>query len=112
MRDAGIAVFFFFVLTNFGSAQDRPFLELEAGGGYVVGGGGEDPGPCGEFADLMYLKALERQGEAVTSFNGFALEAFVGRRFTPLFGLKGGVTHDFNFETDNFQPVVLASFGF
>jgi hypothetical protein len=45
-------------------------------------------------------------------FDGFALEAFVGRRLTRHFGVKGGVTFDFNFETTNFQPVVLASVGF
>jgi hypothetical protein len=66
----------------------------------------------GRFADLMYIKSLERDVEAVTSFDGFSLEAFVGRRFTPYFGVKGGVTYDFNVETSNLQPVLLASIGF
>jgi hypothetical protein len=188
MRDATVTVLFFFLLTGFVSAQDDPFLELEAGGGYVVGGGAEDPGPSlgtydlavavwpvrrwgvayrivrgpgndllkppieggdrlflgsgrlnystvtvryrrptpkstfteigfgimkgGQFADLMYIKALERQVEAETHFSGFALEGFVGRRLTRFLRLKSGITYDFNFETGNFQPVVLASFGF
>jgi hypothetical protein len=188
MRDAAVSVLFFFLLTGVVSAQEHPSFELEAGGGHVVGGGAENPGPSlgtydlavaiwpmrswgvayrivrgpgndllkppieggdrlflgsgqlkystvtvryrrptpkstvteigfgimkgGQFADLMYIKALERQVEAETHFSGFALEAFVGRRLTPFLRLKGGITYDFNFETGNFQPVVLASFGF
>jgi hypothetical protein len=66
----------------------------------------------GRFADFMYSKSLERQVEAEIVFDGLALEAFVGRRITRHFAVKGGVTFDFNFETTNFQPVILASVGF
>jgi hypothetical protein len=188
MRASAVTVLFVVLLARFVSAQDYPVLEMEAGVGYVVGGGAENAGPSlgtydlavsawpgrnwgvayrivrgpgnallkppieggdrlflgsgqlkystitlrhrlptpkstlteigfglmtgGQFADLMYIKALERQVEAATHFSGFALEAFAGRRITPFVRVKAGLTYDFNFETGNLQPVVLASLGF
>jgi hypothetical protein len=64
------------------------------------------------FVSAQDYKALERQVEAATHFSGFALEAFAGRRITPFVRVKAGLTYDFNFETGNLQPVVLASLGF
>jgi len=47
-----------------------------------------------------------------TFFNGFSMEGFWGWRLHPHLGVKGGLTYDFNFETNNLQPVVSAVFFF
>jgi len=164
-----------------------PSFEIEAGGGYVFGGGAEDPGPSlasfdvgtvfwpvahwgvafglvrgpgedhhdpvegydrtffgpenlaywtitaryrretryslvgeigfglmggGRFSDLEYLHAQQRWIHVKTVFGGFVLETFWSRPITRHLGVKGGVTFDFNVETNNLQPVLLATVRF
>jgi hypothetical protein len=47
-----------------------------------------------------------------TSFGGFSLDAFATRALSRHFGIKGGLTYDFNVETNNLQPLVLGAFRF
>src|SRR5436309_2253457 len=170
-------------LADLGYAQ-QPVVELEGGGGYLFGGGAENPGPSlpsldaaivvwpserwgvavrqvegpgedlhppvesldrtflgvgylrywtitarhrrpishdlgleigfgwlldGEFATIEMFRNPPRRSTAPdTFFYGFSLEAFVTHSFARHFAVKTGVTYDFNFETNNFQPVALA----
>lgn len=45
-------------------------------------------------------------------FGGFALEGMLSRRVLRHLTIKAGATYDFNFETNNFQPLVLAALSF
>ena len=42
-----------------------------------------------------------------TFVNGFSVDGLLTRQIVRHVGIKAGVTFDFNFETTNFQPVVL-----
>lgn len=173
---------------DLGYAQRRPVIEVEGGGGYVFGGGGENPGPSlptldlalvvwpaerwglavrlvegpgedlhapvesldrtflgfghlhywtvtarhrrvaqrdlgfeagfgmlfgGEFATVQVFHNPPRRSSAADIFfNGFSLEALVTRALARHFGVKAGVTYDFNFDTANLQPVVLGAIRF
>lgn len=169
-------------------AQHPPRVELEAGGGYVFGGGVENPGPSlpaldggaafwwsdrwglalravvgpgedlieaspgidrtflgtghlrylavtvrrrrpmtnswglelgggmmlfGQFAMVQMLRDPPRRVVGVdSSFSGFAVEALATRAIARHLALKAGLTFDFNFETNNLQPLVLAAIRF
>ena len=173
-------------------AQDRDTVELQFGGGYVWGGGNENPGPSlatynlgvavwvsdhwgvaarhvvgpgtdlwgppvDESRDRTYIGQgnlryttvtarrrwfmtgstqldvgfglmldgsyegmgfLKRPGRAPLYlgtdiiFGGWSFEMFAGRKLSRYFGVKGGFTEDFNFETANTQLVGLAVVGF
>jgi hypothetical protein len=175
-------------------AQHAPTIDLEAGGGYVFGGGVENPGPSlatvdvgaalwwsehwglalravvgpgedllarnglalgngdrswrflgtgelryltvtfrrrrslggpwrletgaglmllGQFATVQEIGDPPRRVSApATFFSGLALEALATRELSPRFVVKAGVTYDFNVETNNLQPVILAALRF
>jgi hypothetical protein len=81
-----------------------PGIGLEVGLGLMAGG---------YFSDLEYLYRQQQYVHVKTGpFGGFALDAFATKKVLGVFGVKGGFTYDFNGETNNFQPVVLAAIGF
>jgi len=55
---------------------------------------------------------LEFEGGGGYVFGGFATEILVSRRLTRFFGVKTGLTVDFNSETNTYQPIVLGTVGF
>jgi hypothetical protein len=68
----------------------------------------------GRFATVQEFHdpVLGRRAEPDTFFTGFSLEGLVTRTLSRHLGIKGGVTYDFNFETNNLQPVVLGTIQF
>lgn len=59
------------VLADLGHAQERPVVELEGGGGYAFGGGGENPGPSLPTLDAaIAVWPTERWGLAVRLVEG------------------------------------------
>jgi hypothetical protein len=81
-----------------------PGIGLEVGFGLMAGG---------YFSDLGYLYRQQQYVHVKTGpFGGFALDAFATKTILGVFGVKCGFTYDFNGETNNFQPVVLAAVGF
>jgi hypothetical protein len=82
-----------------------PSFGVEAGFGLMFDG---------RFATVQEFvdPALGRRAEPDNFFGGFSFEGLVTRALSRHFGIKGGVTYDFNFETNNFQPVVLGTIRF
>lgn len=67
----------------------------------------------GQFATVQEIGDPPRRVSAAADFfSGIALEALATRELSPRFLLKAGVTYDFNVETNNLQPVVLAALRF
>jgi len=63
----------------------------------------------GEFATLEMFHDPPHRISALTGpYPGFSLEALVTHPLARHFAVKAGVTYDFNFETNNVQPVALA----
>jgi hypothetical protein len=74
-------------------------LELEIGFGMLMGG---------QFASIQELRDPPRRlSDPTTSFSGFSVDGLVSRPLGRHFGVKAGLTFDFNFETTNVQPVAL-----
>lgn len=79
-------------------------LGLELGAGMAL---------QGQFATIQELPApIGRLDDADILFGGFATEALVTRRLLGRLWLQAGATFDFNFETNNFQPVLFAVYRF
>jgi len=81
-------------------------LELNLGFGLMFGGRFDT------VMDILTPSGQWVRGEAQTSFLGLSVELLVGKKLTRHFGIKAGVTQDFNFETNNLQPVVMGVFSF
>ena len=47
-----------------------------------------------------------------TSFSGFSFQGLATKTLSRHFGIKGGLAYDFNFETNNLQPIVLGTVRF
>jgi hypothetical protein len=81
--------------------------ELNIGVGLMLGG---------DFRTIVLLDQPAgppvRRSHRDTFFNGFSVEGLWGWRLYRHIGVKGGLTFDFNGETNNLQPVVLAAFSF
>lgn len=95
---------------TFGARYRRfpvPRHEMNLGFGLMVGG---------EFRTIVSFQQPGgppiRRSHRDTFFNGFYVEGLWGWRLYRHLGVKGGVTFDFNFETNNLQPVVLAVVSF
>ena len=74
-------------------------LGLELGFGMLFGG---------EFVTIQELgNPARRISGPDTSFSGFSIDGLVSRELARHFGVKVGLTFDFNFETTNVQPVAL-----
>jgi hypothetical protein len=67
----------------------------------------------GHFADVWTFNdaPLDRRMSR-TTFGGFSLEGFATRALSRHFGIKGGLTYDFNVETNNLQPLLLGTVRF
>lgn len=65
----------------------------------------------GQFSSVWILRGQRRVDPSIF-FNGIAVEAFVTRRLRRHLTIHAGATFDFNIETNNLQPVVLAVVGF
>jgi hypothetical protein len=68
----------------------------------------------GHFATVwMFNDApLDRRAQPDNFFGGFSLEGFATKALSRHFGIKAGLTYDFNIETNNLQPVVLGTVRF
>jgi hypothetical protein len=82
-----------------------PALSLELGFGLMRDG---------HFATVQVFRdpALGRRADPDNFFGGLSLEAFVSRAVSRHFGIKAGLTYDFNVETNNLQPIVLGTVRF
>jgi hypothetical protein len=68
----------------------------------------------GRFATVWAFNAspLDRIAEPDNFFGGFSLEGLATRALFRHFGIKVGLTYDFDFDGNNLQPVVLAAVRF
>lgn len=101
----GLGSLRYFTLTARHRRPLTPRLGLETGFGVMFGG---------HFAAVWELHSdpPRRFDAPDTFFGGFALEGMLSRRVFPHLTIKAGATYDFNFETNNFQPLVLAAVTF
>jgi hypothetical protein len=61
----------------------------------------------GKFATIVELDDPPRRLSGDTTFNGFSVDGLVTRELASHFSVKAGLTFDFNFETNNVQPVAI-----
>jgi len=83
----------------------QPTWGMEIGAGLMTNG---------RYASVWMFtdQAESRHAGGGSDFAGFSLEGLATKAFSRHFGIKAGVTYDFNFETNNLQPVVLGTIRF